>query len=85
MSGDGQQMQATLTITGTPGAYSGTLDAQQGGSAIEDVVVDGTHVTFWVSPMPEFGIFFDLNFEGDTFTGTLDGGEFVADFSGKKR
>jgi hypothetical protein len=85
MSFEGQQMPGTLTITGTPGAYSGTVAAQQGGTAIEDVTVDGNHVTFLVSPMPEIAIFFDLTFEGDSFTGTLDGGQFGGNISGKKR
>jgi hypothetical protein len=85
MSGEGQELPMTMTFSGSEGAYTGSIDTEMGGATMEDIAVDGNLVTFWVSPDPNFSIYFALDFEGDSFTGTLDGGEFVADVYGKKR
>ncbi len=85
ISVEGQQMPLTMTISQTSGAYAVMVDSQQGTGAMEDVTLDGNQMTFWASPTPEMSIYFALNFEGDSFTGTMDGGQFAADVSGKKR
>ena len=85
ISVQGQQMPLTMTISQTSGAYAVTVDSQQGGGAMEDVTLDGNQMTFSAFPSPEMSIFFTLVFEGDSFTGTMDGGQFVANVSGKKR
>ena len=37
------------------------------------------------APAPEPVIYFTVNFEGDALTGTMDAGQFIGNFSGKKR
>ena len=85
ISVQGQQMPLTMTISQTAGAFAVLVDSQQGSSSMEDVTLDGNKMTFTAAPAPEMVIYFTLNFEGDAFTGTMDGGQFAADVSGKKR
>jgi hypothetical protein len=84
-SGEGQQMPATLTISGSPGAYTGTISGQMGSTPLSGITVDGDKMTFSLAPAPEMVIRMALVFSGDTFTGTVDGGQFTANMSGKKR
>jgi hypothetical protein len=85
MSFEGQGMNAVLTISEVEGGYTASISTERGASEVTEFTVEGNQVTFWVTPDPRMSIFFTLEFEGDSFTGTLDGGEFVADFNGKKR
>ena len=82
---EGQQMPLTMTISQTSGAYAVVADSPQGPATMEDVTLDGNQMTFWASPAPEMSIYFALIFEGDSFTGSMDGGQFAANVSGKKR
>jgi len=81
---DGMELGATLTISGTPGAYTGTVDSEMGSAPVSDVAVDGMEMTFAVDT-PDMFVFFVVFFEGDTFTGEFDAGEMGGFISGKKR
>ena len=81
---DGMDFGATLTINGTPGAYTGTVDSEMGPAPVSDVAVDGNEMTFAVDT-PDMAVFFVVVFEGDTFTGEFDAGEMGGFISGKKR
>jgi len=78
-------MPLTMTISQTSGAYAVTVDSQQGPGVMEGVALSGNQMTFSAYPAPEMSVFFTLNFEGDSFTGSMDGGQFTANVSGKKR
>jgi hypothetical protein len=85
MSAEEWTMNAVLTISEAEGDYTASISTEQGASEVDQFTVDGNQVTFWVTPDPRMSIYFDLEFEGDALTGTMDGGEFWAEFSGKKR
>lgn len=78
----GQQVGGTLVIRGERGAYTGSIDTDMGGASIADVVVDGDRVTF---SLPEVGVFFQVVFEGDGFTGTFDGAMGAGNIVGTRR
>jgi hypothetical protein len=81
---DGMEIGATLTITGTPGAYMGTVDSDMGLAPVSDISVDGNEMTFAVDT-PDMAVFFIVVFDGDNFTGEFDAGGMGGFISGKKR
>ena len=81
---DGMELTATLTINGTPEAYTGTVDSEMGAMPVSGISVDGMEMTFAVDT-PDMAVFFVVFFEGDTFTGEFDAGEMGGFISGKKR
>jgi len=81
---DGMEIGATLTITGTPEAYTGTVDSDMGLAPVSDISVDGNEMTFAVDT-PEMAVFFVVVFDGDTFTGEFDAGGMGGFISGTKR
>jgi hypothetical protein len=81
---DGMEFAATLTINGTAGAYTGTVDSEMGPAPVSDIGIDGNEMTFAVDT-PDMAVFFVVVFEGDTFTGEFDAGEMGGFISGKKR
>lgn len=64
-----------ITLKGTPGDYSGTITVSFNGSTneIEDVVVDGTNVSFSfkLNMGEEITVDISMDIEGDSFEGTL--------------
>jgi|AP95_1055475.scaffolds.fasta_scaffold08781_4 hypothetical protein len=85
INAQGFQMEGTLTFGGSAAAgYTGAIDTQMGGAALAAVVVDPATmtVTFHIA---EVGANVSIVFEGDAFTGTMDGEMGEATLSGTKR
>ena len=79
------QMPATLTITGTPGAYQGVANSEMGRTPVSNIEVDGNMMSFFVDT-PDMSVYFNVLFEGDSFTGSFDAGGGMGGYvSGKKR
>ena len=78
------EMGATLSISGTPGAYTGSVDSEMGPGQVSDIVVSGNEMTFVVDT-GEMGVFFAVVFDGDTFAGDFDVDGMGGTISGKKR
>ncbi|MEQ9468263.1 MAG: amidohydrolase family protein [Ekhidna sp.] len=69
-----------ITIKGTPGDYSGTISVSYNGSTndIENVVVDGSNVTFSfkLNMGEEITVDISMDIDGDSFEGTLSVAQF---------
>ncbi len=81
---EGQTITGTMTITGSPGAYSGSITSDMGAISLRNIVIDGMDLTF-VGDSPDFTVAFALTFSGDSFTGEWDAGGLVGFISGSKR
>ena len=82
---EGQPLTGTLTITGSPGAYSGSISSDMMGTvALRSFTVDGMDLMF-MADMPDATVSFFLTFEGDSFTGEWDAGGMTGLMSGTKR
>lgn len=81
---EGQTVTGTMTITGTPGAYSGSISSDIGGLTLRDITVDGMELSF-VGDMPDATVYFVLVFDGDSISGEWDAEGMVGFISGKKR
>ena len=81
---EGQTIAGTITITGSPGAYSGSVTSDMGTISLRNIVVDGMDLTF-VGDSPDFTVAFALTFSGDSFTGEWDVEGLVGFISGSKR
>ena len=84
---EGMEFGLTLTITGTPGAYAGSMDSEVGPGQVTDISIDGNRMSFIVHPadMPGMAAYFSAVFDGDTFTGEFDADGMGGYVSGKKR
>jgi len=77
------ELGGVMTIQGSAEAgYTGTMETEMGGGAMDNIVVDGQTMTFSLS---EFGMSGELEFEGDEFSGFMSGGMGEADIYGVKR
>ena len=81
---EGQEFGVTLTINGTAGAYTGSVDSEMGPGQVTDITVQGNEMTFLVDT-GDMAVFFSVVFDGDTFTGDFDAGGMGGYISGKKR
>ena len=82
---EGQPMTGTLTITGSPDAYNGSMSTDMMGTiALRSFAVDGMDLSF-MADLPEATVSFLLTFEGDEFTGDWDAGGMMGTMSGTKR
>ena len=81
---EGMEFGVTLTITGTAGEYTGSVDSEMGPGEVSDIVINGNEMTFVVDT-PDMAVFFGVVFDGDTFTGDFDAGGMAGYISGKKR
>jgi hypothetical protein len=81
---EGMEFGATLTITGTPGDYKGSVDSEAGPGEVSNIVINGNEMTFVVDT-PDMAVFFAVVFDGDTFTGDFDAGGMAGYISGTKR
>jgi hypothetical protein len=81
---EGQPLSGTFTITGSPGAYGGSISSDMGIIPLRDIEVDGLELSF-VGDLPDVTVFFTLSFEGDSFNGQWDAGGMVGSMSGTKR
>ncbi len=83
VSAQGMELGGVMTIQGSAEAgYTGTMETEMGGGAMDNIVVDGQTMTFSLS---EFGMSGELEFEGDEFSGFMSGGMGEADIYGVKR
>lgn len=78
----GMQVRGTVTISGSPGAYTGSIDTDVGAAGLADFVVEENRLSFSV---PEAGVFMQVVFEGDGFTGTIEGAMGTGSITGTKR
>jgi len=78
-SPDGE-IPGTLTLTGSPGSLSGTIESAMGPDPIEldDIELDGNLLTFSLNAGPMGAITVEVTIDGDSLEGTVSG----ADFSG---
>ena len=81
---EGMELSAVLTISGEPGAYTGTVNSEMGPAPVSDVSVDGNQMTFAVDT-PDMAVFFVVTFDGDNFSGQFDAGGMGGYISGTKR
>lgn len=79
---EGTQVGGTMSIRGSAGAYTGSIDTDMGGAALADIAVDGQNMTFSV---PEAGVSFRVTFDGDGFSGDFDGAMGYGTIRGTKR
>ena len=82
---DGQPLTGMITITGSPGSYSGSISTDMMGTvALRSFSVDGMDLMF-MADLPDATVSFFLTFEGDSFTGEWDAGGMTGFMSGSKR
>lgn len=81
----GFAVAGVLAIRGTAeGGYTGSLDTDMGGADLSSIAVEGQDVTFTIN-IPEAFIEFRVTYEGDEFTGFLDGSMGGGPISGVRR
>jgi len=78
----GMQVRGTVTIRGTEGAYTGSIDTDIGSAGLAEIVVEENRVTFSV---PEAGVFMAVVYEGDGFSGTIEGAMGAGNIVATKR
>ena len=85
MTPDGTPIRGTIFISGTPGAYTGAIDAaEQGKFPIKNVVVAGQTVTI-NAEHPQGPLDVRLTFVADDFTGSWQLGTDTGEIAGKRR
>ena len=80
----GAPISGTITITGSPGEYTGSMTSDMGAISLRDIKVEGNELSA-VGDSPDFVVFFVLVFEGDTFTGEWDAEGMTGFITGSKR
>jgi hypothetical protein len=80
----GSAVTGTFTITGTPGAYTGSMTTDMGGFAMSDIAVDGMKLSF-VGESPDVVVLFLLVFDGDSFSGGWDAEGMSGSVTGSRR
>ena len=82
---DGSESNGGITITGSPGAYTGTISREGAGvTDLTSVAVDGQTLTVGAN-IPEGAVVLTLNFTGNDFTGRWALGEDSGAIRGKRR
>jgi hypothetical protein len=81
---EGQTMIGTMTITGSPGAYSGTISSDMGTIPMRNISIEGMELSF-LGDLPDVTVSFILLFDGDSFEGEWDAGGMMGLMSGTKR
>lgn len=81
---EGMELSAVMTISGEPGAYTGTVNSEMGPAPVSDIAIDGKQMTFAVDTQ-DMAVFFVVTFEGDNFSGQFDAGGMGGYISGTKR
>ena len=79
-------MRGSFTITGTPGAYSGSIEreGQSGGTPFTSVAVEGQTMTLTAN-IPEGTVTLRLAFTGNEFTGQWSVQDAGGAITGRKR
>jgi hypothetical protein len=82
---DGTPIRGTISVSGTPGAYTGAIDAAEHGRfPIKNVVVDGQTVTI-NAEHPQGPLDVRLTFVADDFTGSWQLGTDTGEIAGKRK
>jgi hypothetical protein len=82
---DGTPVSGTITISGSPGAYTGSIDAGAHGTfPIKSVVVSGQTLTI-NAEHPEGPLDVRLTFVADDFTGSWQLGTDTGEMVGKRK
>jgi hypothetical protein len=82
---EGQTVTGSMTISGSPGAYTGSMTSDMlGALPVRNIEVDGMDLSFLMD-MPDATVAFLLTFEGDTFSGEWDAEGMVGFVTGTKR
>ena len=82
---DGSEAPGSFTISGSPGAYTGTIERPgMGGSDLTSIAVDGQTLTIGAN-IPDGAVVLKLSFTGNDFTGTWSLGEAGGAIRGKRR
>lgn len=85
MTPDGTTVNGAISIRGTAGAYTGSIDAgAQGNFPIKSVVVSGQTVTI-NAEHPQGPLDLRLTFVADSFTGSWQLGTDGGELTGKRR
>jgi hypothetical protein len=81
---DGSQAPGSFTITGTPGAYRGTIERGGQGTDLSSISIDGQTLTIGAN-IPEGPVLLTLTFTGNEFSGkwAIEGAE--GPITGKRR
>jgi hypothetical protein len=80
----GMPVSGTITITGSPGAYAGTMTSDMGTIILRDIGVEGQELSA-VGDSPDFVVVFVLVFDGDSFTGEWDAEGMTGFITGSRR
>ena len=83
---DGTPSNGSFTITGSPGAYTGTISREGGSTDLTSIAVDGQTLTIGAT-IPEGAVILTLTFTGNDFTGnwSLPAESMGGAISGKRR
>ena len=82
---DGSEAPGSFTISGSPGAYTGTIERPgMGGSDLTSIVVDGQTLTIGAN-IPDGAVVLTLTFTGNDFTGKWALGDAGGAIRGKRR
>jgi hypothetical protein len=82
---DGSALNGSFVITGSPGAYSGSIDREgMGSTPLSSVVVAGQTMTLTAN-IPEGAVVLTLNFTGNEFTGQWAIQDVGGAVSGRRR
>ena|SRR5687767_1892596 len=85
MTPDGTPVRGLISISGTPGAYTGSIDAaEQGNFPIKSVVVSGQTMTI-NAEHPQGPLDVRLTFVADDFTGSWQLGTDTGEMAGKRK
>ena len=80
---EGMEILGVMVIRGSAAAgYTGSVDTDAGGAALAGIVVDGQTLSFTV---PEAGVSARVTFEGEGFSGGMEGAMGNAIVFGKRR
>jgi hypothetical protein len=82
---DGTPVRGTISISGAPGAYTGSIDAgEHGAFPIKSVVVSGQTITI-NAEHPQGPLDVRLTFVADDFTGSWQLGPDTGEVAGKRK
>ena len=80
---EGMTITGIMSISGSAEAgYTGSVDTDMGGAGLSSIVVEGQTVT---CSIPDAQVDLEMVFEGDGFTGVMNGAMGQGGIIGKKR
>ena len=83
VAAEGMELVGVMIIQGSAEeGYTGSVDTEMGAGALTNIVVDGQVMSFFI---PEADADVRIVFDGDNFSGGMEGAMGAADFFGSKR